>query len=382
MNFSFSEEQNMLKDSVARFVQEQYDIDTRHAIANSEQGFSTENWALFAELGWLSIPFPEALGGFGGSAVDTMAVMEEMGKGLIIEPFIATVLLFGGVLEQAGSAEQQNSTIGDIIEGKLQGAVAFSERQSRYELADVKTTAQARQGGFVLNGEKTLVLNGVAADKLIVSARTSGEQFDQQGISLFLIDANADGIEKTTIQLMDGQRVANICFKNVSLSQDQLLGSLGDGYQALQTTIDKVMVAVSAEAVGLMQTLNTTTIEYTKTREQFGVAIGSFQALQHRMVDMFMACEQSKSLLYRAVCSMDDDNADPIEVQKNILALKVMVGRAGQLIGAEAIQLHGGMGITDELAVGHYVKRLMMINASFGDADYQQNKFSMLANAE
>ncbi len=380
MKFSFSEEQNMLKDSVARFVQDEYSFEARCKIVESEAGFSADNWSTFAELGWLSIPFPEKFGGFDGSAVDIMAIMEEMGKGLIVEPFVATVLLFGVALNKAGNTAQQETNIPDIIAGKLQGAVAFSERQSRYELADVETTASADNGNFTINGEKTLVLNALSADKLIVSARTSGKQCDQQGISLFLVDAKASGISKTTYRMMDGQRVANISFDNITISEDQLLGNLGDGYQVLEAITNDAILAICAEAVGIMQTLNATTIEYAKTREQFGVAIGSFQALQHRMVDMFMACEQTKSLLYRAVCSIDDNNADPVDVQKNILALKVMVGRAGQLIGAEAIQLHGGMGITDELNVGHYAKRLMMINASFGDADYQQAKFSALTN--
>ncbi len=220
----------------------------------------------------------------------------------------------------------------------------------------------------------------MVADKIIVSVRTSGEQSDEQGISLFLIDANAQGVEKTAVRLMDGQLVANIKLNNVEVASDQLVGELEQGFSLMKSVTDEVMVALCGEALGVMQKLNATTIEYTKTREQFGVKISSFQALQHRMVEMFMACEQTKSLLFRAVCSMEDDAQDALEVQKNILALKVMVGRAGKLIGGEAIQLHGGMGITDELDVGHYVKRLMMINTTFGDADYQQQKFSALTN--
>ena len=381
MNFNFSEEQQMLKDSVARFVQDQYDFETRRKLANSEIGFSKENWQQFAELGWLSIPFAEKHGGFGGGVVDSMVVMEEIGKGLVVEPYVATVLMFGGLLNKSGNAALQDEYIGKIIGGEILGAFAYLERQSRFELADVKTTAEANGDNYILNGEKTVVANGSNADFVIVSARTSGGQSDENGISLFLVDANAEGIEKTSYRLMDGQLVANISLNNVSVASSQLVGSLDEGYDLMSQVVSEVMVALCAEALGIMEKLNATTVEYAKTREQFGVAIGSFQALQHRMVDMFMACEQTKSLLYRAVCSLEDENATAEETQKNILALKVMVGRAGKLIGSESIQLHGGMGITDELDVGHYVKRLMMINTSFGDADYQQQKFVELANA-
>jgi len=380
MNFDFSEEQQMLKDSVARFVQDKYDFETRRKHANGTDGFSRETWQMFAELGWLSIPFTEEQGGFNGGAIDTMAVMEELGKGLVVEPFVATVLMFGGLLKNSGNAALQDAHIGKIIDGNLQGAFAYLERQSRFELSDVKTTAAKQGESVVINGEKTLVTNGMVADKIIVSVRTSGEQSDEQGISLFLIDANAQGVEKTAVRLMDGQLVANIKLNNVEVASDQLVGELEQGFSLMKSVTDEVMVALCGEALGVMQKLNATTIEYTKTREQFGVKISSFQALQHRMVEMFMACEQTKSLLFRAVCSMEDDAQDALEVQKNILALKVMVGRAGKLIGGEAIQLHGGMGITDELDVGHYVKRLMMINTTFGDADYQQQKFSALTN--
>jgi alkylation response protein AidB-like acyl-CoA dehydrogenase len=378
MNFNFSEEQNMLKDSVARFVQDQYNFDTRRKVVDSEDGYSRENWQIFAELGWLSIPFSEEHGGFGGGPIDSMVVMEELGKGLVAEPFVATVLLFGGLLSKGGSSAQKSTCIGPIIEGSLQGAFAFVERQSRFELSDVKTSAEKSGDNFVINGEKTVVSNGSMADKIIVSARTSSGQSDEQGISLFLIDANAPGVEKTTYRLMDGQLVANISLTDVAVAGDQLVGELDQGFALMSEVVSEVMMALSAEALGIMEKLNATTIEYAKTRKQFGVAIGSFQALQHRMVDMLTACEQTKSMLYRAVCSMDEGGD---EAQKNILALKVMVGRAGKLIGGEAIQLHGGMGITDELDVGHYVKRLMVINTTFGDADYQQQKFSALVNA-
>ena len=375
MNFDFSEEQTMLRDSVARYVQDDYDFETRQAIAGSEAGFSAEKWQTFAELGWLSIPFDEAHGGFGGNAVDVMLVMEELGKGLVVEPYLATVLLFGGLLQQGGSSPLQAEYIPKIIEGSCQGAFAYLERQSRYELADVKTSAVASADGYVINGEKVVVANGANADHVIVSARTSGEQSDQAGISLFLVPADAQGVEKVDYRLMDGQRVANLVFNDVAVSADQLVGELDAGFGLIEAVVQQANLALAAEGLGIMQQLNAKTVEYTRTREQFGVAIGSFQALQHRMVETFMAYEQTKSLLYRAVCAMTDEQEDAATA---VHALKVMLDRAGRQIYGEAIQLHGGMGITDELDIGHYAKRLMMINTTFGNGDYHQAQFNAL----
>ena len=375
MNFDFTEEQIMLRDSVARFIQDDYNFDTRQRIAGSDEGMSRDNWQTFAQLGWLSIPFAEEHGGFGGNAVDVMLMMEQLGKGLVLEPYLATVLLFGGLLQKGGSAEQQANHIPKIIDGSCLGALAYLERQSRFELADVKTTALADGDSFSLNGEKVVVFNGVNADHVIVSARTSGEQSDEQGISLFLLATDAPGIEKLSYRMMDGQVVANLVFTNVQVPAANLVGVLGEAYPLIEAVALEANLALAAEAVGIMEQLNSKTVEYTKTRQQFGVAIGSFQALQHRMVDTFMAHEQTKSLLYRAVCAITDTEEDATTA---IHALKVMVDRAGKQVFAEAIQLHGGMGITDELDIGHYAKRLMMINTSFGNGDYHQAKFNAL----
>jgi alkylation response protein AidB-like acyl-CoA dehydrogenase len=377
MNFNISEEQAMIKDSVARFVTDDYSFDKRNKNVAMEAGFNPANWQTFAELGWLSIPFPEALGGFGGSVVDTMVIMEEFGKGLVAEPYVATVLLFGGLLTHSGEGELQQQLIAKIIDGSLQGSFAYLERQSRFELSDVKSSAVSKGENYLLNGEKTVVFNGSAAEKIIISARTSGGQYDENGISLFIVDADTDGLSRTDYRLMDGQRVANITLNNVAVSKSRLIGELHQGFSLIQSVVAETTRAICAEAVGIMQKLTETTVEYSKAREQFGTAIGKFQALQHRMVDMFIAGEQTRSLLYRAVCSA---NANSDDSEKDLLALKVMVGRAGTLIGGEAIQLHGGMGMTDELDVGHYVKRLMMINTTFGDADYNQVRFSKLLN--
>jgi alkylation response protein AidB-like acyl-CoA dehydrogenase len=375
MNFDFTEEQVMLKDSVARFVQDDYDFDTRRAVADSDEGMSRDNWQTFAQLGWLSIPFEEEYGGFGGSAVDTMLIMEELGKGLVLEPYLATVLLFGGLLQKSDNAALKSELIPQIIDGSCQGAFAYLERQSRYEMADVKTAAVADGDNYRLSGEKVVVYNGTISDQIIVSARTSGEQGDADGISLFLVPGDAAGLSRTRYRLMDGRVVANLILEDVTVPAASLLGNVGEGSALIDAVVQDANLALAAEALGIMGQLNAKTLEYTKTREQFGVAIGSFQALQHRMVDTFMAYEQTKSLLYRAVCDAD---AGSEEARQSMHALMVMIDRAGKHVFGEAIQLHGGMGITDELDIGHYAKRLMMINTTFGNGDYHQAKFNSL----
>ncbi len=375
MNFDFSEEQVMLRDSVARFIQDDYDFDTRRQIAASEAGMDRDKWQTFAELGWLSIPFEEQYGGFGGSSLDVAVVMEELGKGLVLEPYLATVLLFGGLLQKGGSEELKAEYLPGVIDGSCLGAFAYLERQNRFELADITTRAEAANGGFRLSGEKVVVFNGANANQLIVSARTSGEQSDEQGITLFLLPADAPGVEKTTFRLMDGQLVANIRFTDVEVGTGQVVGEPDRAWPLIEAVVQDANLALAAEAVGIMQLLNSKTVEYTKTREQFGVAIGSFQALQHRMVDTFMSYEQAKSLLYRAMCSLTDDNEDTATA---IHALMVMVDKAGKHVFGEAIQLHGGMGLTDELDIGHFAKRLMMINTTFGNGDHHQAQFNAL----
>jgi alkylation response protein AidB-like acyl-CoA dehydrogenase len=376
MNFDLSEEQTMIQHSIARFVAEGYELDKRNAIVNGNHGFSADNWQQFAELGWLSIPFAEQYGGFGGGPVDTMVVMQEFGRGLVAEPFLPTVVLFGGLLQAGASEGLKNELIPQIIAGELQGAFAYLERQSRYEITDIKTRARQDGVNWVLSGEKTVVLNGGAAQQLVVAARTSGEQADQSGITLFLVNAFAEGLQSTRYRMTDGREAANIKLDNVTA--EAVLGALGEGYALMAPVVDNAILAIAADALGAMESLNAQTLEYLKTRKQFGTHIGSFQALQHRMVDMFAACENTRSLLYRAVCALAADEED---AQRSLLALKVMVGRAGRKIGGEGIQMHGGMGMTEELSVGFYVKRLMIANTLFGDADYQQQRFSALVNA-
>jgi len=378
MNFDFSEEQNMLRDSVAKYVQDDYDWDTRKAIAATDEAMKAENWQTFAELGWLSVPFAEEFGGFGGGPVDVMVMMEELGKGLVLEPYFATVVLFGGLLHKGSNDALKESVIPSVIDGSCLGAFAYLERQSRFELNDVLTSVTTDGEDRIINGEKVVVFNGGSASHLIVSARSSGAQSDAKGISLYLVPADAEGVEKTTYRLMDGQVVANIRFNKVRVPASSAVCAEGEAAGLIQSVTEDAMLALGAEALGVMGQLNSKTVEYTKTREQFGVKISSFQALQHRMVETFMAYEQTKSLLYRAVC---DFEADKPEKRESLLALKIMIDKAGKRIYSEAIQMHGGMGITDELDIGHYAKRLMMIGTTLGDAMHHMSEFTQLRYA-
>lgn len=379
MNFEFNEEQQMLKESMQRWFQDNYSFDQRQVIAASSEGFSRENWQTFAELGWLSIPFSEAHGGFGGNVIDTAAMMEEFGKALVIEPAVSTLVLFGGLLEASSNTTLAADIIPKIIEGSVLGALASFEPQARYDLSNIATTAVSDGDNYVLNGHKSLVLGGAHADHFIVSARTNGAVTDESGISLFLLNSDATGLKIDSHQLMDGQYVADLSLENVSVSADMLLSELDAAYQMLENVLQTMHVAVSAEALGIMQKLNATTVEYTKTRKQFGVQISSFQVLQHRMVDTFMASEQTKSMLYGALCELTDGITSADDAKATVSALRTIVAKYGKLVGDEAIQLHGGMGITDELDVGHYVKRMMMINLLFGNKDFFQKQYNQLA---
>ena len=374
MNFDLSEDDAALQDSVARWVQQRYPFDARRKLAAQAPGFSRAHWREMAQLGWLAVPFDEALGGLDGGALGTMLLMEQLGKGLVLEPYVGSVLLFGGLMQR--SAAQRGEWVPKVIDGSTLGALACFERDGRDDLADVQTRLQPAGDGWRLDGDKALVLNGAGADQLIVSARSSGDRFDTAGLSLVRVDASAAGVERTPLQLMDGQWVANVRFRDVPVAASQLLFAPGEAWQPLHDAADQAMLALSAEALGVMQVLHETTLDYVKTRKQFGVTIGSFQVLQHRLVDMYSALEQTRSLLIRAVCSADAGSA---EARRDLLALKVMVGKAGRLIGGEAVQMHGGMGMTDELIVGHGMKRLMVIDTSFGNADVQRTRFAALA---
>ncbi|MEZ5557195.1 MAG: acyl-CoA dehydrogenase family protein [Pseudomonadales bacterium] len=376
MDFSFSEEQTLLRDSVERFVQNDYAFEARQKIVRQEQGFSSENWKTFAELGWLGVSFPESDGGFGGGAIETMLLMEQFGRGLVVEPYVPTVVLAGGALKIAGSRAQKERWLPGIMDGSVQGALAYAEPQGRFNLADLTTTAKRDGGSWVLNGYKAVVLNGPAADLLVVSARTGGGQRDTGGVSLFLVPASAAGISRRDYPTVDALRASEITFDNVRLDADALLGRQGRGLAVLEQVVDEGILAIGSEAVGCMEVLYKATVEYCKTREQFGQPIGKFQVLQHRMVDMFMEHEQAKSLMYMAAMRMDEGYGP--EAQKAVSAFKVQVGKSGRFVGQNAVQLHGGMGMTDELNIGHYFKRLTTVDTLFGNVDFHLKRFGAL----
>lgn len=376
MNFEYSEEQGLLKKSIVRWAQDSYSFDQRRVGADSEDGFSRDHWNTFAELGWLSVPFAEEYGGFGGSVTDIAAISEEFGKALVVEPIFSSVILFGLMLQNSNNEQVKSELIPQLIDGSVIGAVAMYEPQSRFDQSNVKTSAQADGDDYQISGNKSMVLGARHADKLIVLARTSGEQCDEAGLSLFLVDADDSGVKRSNYALMDGQQAADIEFNNAS---GQLISELGGGIAVVDAAMQVAHVALCAEANGIMQKLNQATVEYTKTRKQFGVAISNFQALQHRMVDTFMAYEQSKSLLVGTLCELTDPRTEADRAMKIVNALCALTAKNGKLIGDEAIQLHGGMGMTDELDIGHYVKRLMMINLMFGNGDFYQNRFNQVA---
>ena len=376
MDFSFSDEQTLLQESVSRFITNDYGFESRQKHSRSDAGYSLENWQTFAELGWLGVPFSENHGGFGGGAVETMLMMEEFGKGLVVEPYLATVVACGSALNGFGAEDQKSSFIPEIIDGSKLWALAFAEPQGRFNLADLTTTATASNGSYLLSGHKSVVINGPNANFFIVSVRTSGEQRDETGVSLFIIPSDAKGLSRRDYPTVDGQRASELILDNVELDEASRLGEEGQGLNILQQAIDFATLAIGSEAVGCMEVLYKDTVEYCKNREQFGQPIGKFQVLQHRMVDMFMEHEQSKSLMFMAAMRWDEGYG--AEAQKAVSAFKVQVGKSGKFVGQSAVQLHGGMGMTDELNIGHYFKRLTIIDTMFGNVDHHLKRFGSL----
>lgn len=373
MDFNYSEEQNLLADSVTKFIQNDYSYESRRKRTATADGFDRTTWATFAELGWLAVPFSEEDGGIGGGPIETMIVMEEFGKGLVVEPYVSSVILAGTALKIAGSEEQKAELIGGIIDGSRLLSLAYFEPQARFDLFDVNTRAQKdAYGNYVINGSKGMVLNGGTADALIVSVRTEGGQRDESGITLLIVPTSAAGVSVRSYPTLDGHRAAEVQFSNVSVPASARLGEEGKGLAVLQQVADTANLALCAEAVGMMEKLYKETVEYAKTRKQFGVAIAMFQALQHRMVDMFTLHAECKSLLLRAVMTAAVD--DP-ETKRTLSALKYAIATKGQKVAHEAVQIFGGMGMTDEMNVGMYLKRINMINTLFGNGDYHLQRF-------
>lgn len=368
MDFELSEEQRLLRESIERLLADRYDFDARKRFVQQAGGFSAELWHQYAEIGLLALPFAESDGGIGGGPVETMIVMEAFGRALVLEPYLATAVLGGGFLRLGANAATRGALIPSVASGALKLAFAHSERQARYDLADVLTTARKDGTGFVLNGAKSLVLSGDAADKLVVSARLSGAQRDHDGIALFLVDARADGVTRRGYPTVDGLRAAEVTLSNVAVTADALIGEAGRGLTLIERVVDIAIAALAAEAVGAMAAMHELTVDYLKTRKQFGVPIGNFQVLQHRAADMLIALEEARSLALLASMMAEDPN--PTERRRAIAATKVQIGRSGRIVGQGAIQLHGGIGMTMEGRVGHYFKRVTMIDKLFGDADY------------
>ncbi|HRD75195.1 MAG TPA: acyl-CoA dehydrogenase family protein [Hyphomicrobiaceae bacterium] len=376
MDFDLSEEQQLLKDSIDRLLASRYpDVKTRAGHMAAPKGYSAAIWQEIADLGLLGIPFAEAHGGLGQGYVEIMIVMEAIGRNLALEPYLPTVVLGGGCLRHAGSDAQIGALAPDIIAGKTTLALAHLEKQARYDLADTAMSAKADgKGGYVLEGEKCVVLGGDSADKLVVTARTSGDRRSSSGIGLFMVDATAGGISRRGYQTQDGMRAADIAFSGVRVGKDGVLGDPAGGYSVLARVVDEAIAALAAEAVGAMEGAHLLTVEYLKTRKQFGVPIGSFQVLQHRSVDMFTNLEQSRSMALLA--SMMAAEPDAAERARAMSAVKVQIGRSGRFIGQEATQLHGGIGMTMEYKSGHYFKRLAMIDLAFGPADHHLKKLA------
>ncbi|MGB3472439.1 MAG: acyl-CoA dehydrogenase family protein [Erythrobacter sp.] len=376
MDFNFTEEQEMVRDGLTRMVREQYDWETRRAAIESEAGWRPEVWAQLAELGILGMPFSEADGGFGGGAVDAMVVMEEFGKGLVVEPFVPTVVCAGGFLKHAGTDAQKEEHIGAIVDGSRVFAFAYAEPRGRYDYADLQTTAKKDGDGYVLNGHKAVVIGAPWASHLIVTARTSGGQRDHEGVSVFVVDKSAKCVVTQDYETVDGRRASEVYFENVSIPADALIGEEGAGLPLIERVTDEAIAAQCAEACGAMKVAHTMTVEYSRQRKQFGVPIGSFQVLQHRMVDMYTEYEQSVSLTYLATLRLDSEER---ERKLAVSAAKVRIGQAAHLIGQEAVQIHGGNGVTDEYAIGHYFKRLAIFDAEFGNIDHHMKRHVALA---
>jgi alkylation response protein AidB-like acyl-CoA dehydrogenase len=373
MNFDLSEEQKLVQESIERFVKDTYSLETRQKLAAGKSGFGEANWATMAELGWLALPFAETDGGFGGNQIDTMVIMEQFGKGLVLEPYLASIVMGGGALKH-GSAALKAEFLPGVIDGTRQLALAYAEAQARFDLDDVVTSARRDGEHYVLNGQKSMVLNGGTAHQLVVSARTSGGQTDRNGISLFLVDADAAGLTRDSFPTVDGLRAAEVVLKDVRVPASRLIGNADQGFAILNAVANDAILALCAEAVGAMEVLYKDTVAYTQERVQFDHPLADFQVLQHRMVDMFMEYEQCKSLLYRA--TLETAQGTSTTAQRTIHALKHLVGRSGIFIGESAVQLHGGMGMTEELRVGHYFKRMLVIDSQFGNTDYHLQRFA------
>ena len=372
MHFELSEEQTLLENMVTSFVRDDYNWETREKIVKTEEGWKPENWSKFAELGLLSVPFSENHGGLGGTAVDSMIVMEQFGKGLVVEPFMPSILLSGNLISKLASEKQANEMIPKIMEGESRYVFGYAEPQSRFDLSDVKTSAVKNGDSYTLNGFKSVVFGASMATHIILAARTSGDQRSQDGITLFIADIKSDGITLQTYPTIDEYRASEIVIENLKVTSDMILGEVDKAYEAIEEAIDLATIAACSEAVGVLQILKDSTIDYCKQRKQFGQPISKNQAIQHKLVDMMIEYEQAKSILYAAVTA---DLSDPAERKKSVSAAKARIGQSIKFVGETAIQLHGGMGMVDEYMISHYFKRATMLGVLFGNVDFHLKRF-------
>jgi pimeloyl-CoA dehydrogenase small subunit len=368
MDFELSEEQRLLKDSVERLTTQRYDFEARKKFMKEPEGWSRDMWRQYVDLGLTALPFAEEHGGIGGGSVETMIVMEAFGRSLALEPYFATIVLGGGFLKAGASDAVKSEVLPTVAAGEALLSFAHIERQARYDLADIATTAKKDGAGYVIDGAKSLAPHGDVADKLIVSARVSGGQRDKSGIGLFLVDAKAPGVSVRGYPTVDGLRAAEVTLSGVKVGADAVIGEPGNGYALIERVTDAGIAALAAEAVGAMSAMHEITVDYLKQRKQFGVPIGNFQVLQHRAGEMLIALEQARSMAMLATMMAEEPN--DTERRKAIAAAKVQIGRSAKFVGEQAIQLHGGIGMTMEYKVGHYFKRVTMIDKTFGDADH------------
>lgn len=376
MDFSLTEEQVLLRDSVTKFIAQNGGVEGHRQLSMSELKFDEDSWQAFAQLGWLALPFSEEVGGLGGTVTDLMVLCESLGRGVVREPYLHTVVSCGGLLSHAGNEAQRGSYLPPIMEGQSQWAFAFAEPQSGYDFSAISSTAIPQGDGYCLNGEKIAVLNGHVADFFIVTALLDPK--DSASLSLFVVPAEQSGVERSAFTAVDGSGGAVLGFDNVVLPADSLLGEAGSTLDSIEAVLDRAIVAVGAESLGAMQVLLDTTVEYTKTREQFAQPIGKFQALQHRMAEMYLKLEETRSLLFNAAILLDQDSP---EAPAACAALKVKLAEAGRYISHESVQLHGGIGMTDELIVGHMLKRLLLLAKLYGDENYYLDRYLRLQAA-
>jgi len=378
VDFNYSNEQTALRETLQRFIDREYDFARRRALAESALGYSSDTWARFAEFGLLSLPYPEEFGGFGGNAVDVMLVMELIGRGLLLEPFLSTVVMCGGAIRDAASPSVKRSLLPRIGSGEIKLALACYEASARYDLSQVTCTAAPGDGdgdgdgdggGWRLSGQKTVVLDAPSADYFLVSARA-----DPRGVSVFLVEREAQGVSLLAYPTQSGGRAGDLRLDDVRLGPDALIGAPGEGLAIVERAVDLGAAALCAEAVGIIAALNEATLDYLKTRKQFGVPIGKFQALQHRMADMFIAAEQARSMAILAAVHADSEDA--ALRRRSVSAAKAYIGQAARLVGQQSVQLHGAMGVVDDVIVSHYFKRLTMIELTLGDTDYHLGRFS------